>query len=53
MWDIGSERAKINGGTVNRTSLYAEATIQRIILKRCYEKFHKTHKKTSVPKFLF
>ena len=30
MWDTGFEKAKSNGGTVNRTSLYAEAVIQRV-----------------------
>ena len=30
MWDFGFEKAKRNGGTVIRTSLYAEATIQRL-----------------------
>ena len=52
-WDIGFEKAESNGGTVNRTSLYAEAAIQRVRQKRCCEKFHKIHKKTSVPKSLF
>ena len=30
MWDTGFEKVKSNGGTVNRTSLYAEAAIQRV-----------------------
>ena len=30
MWDIGFEKAESNGGTVNRTSLYAEVAIQRV-----------------------
>ena len=34
MWDIGFEKAKSNGGTVNRTSLYAGAAVQKV----CYEK---------------
>ena len=30
MWDIGFEKAESNGGTVNKTSIYAEAAIQRV-----------------------
>ena len=26
--------------------VYAEATVQRVIYKRCYEKFRRIHKKT-------
>ena len=34
MWDISFEKAKSNGGTVNRTSLYAGAAVRKV----CYEK---------------
>ena len=34
MWDTGFEKAKSNGGTVNRTSLYAGAAVRKV----CYEK---------------
>ena len=49
MYDIVFEKTKRHGGRVNRTSVYAEAVIRRALLKRCYEKFHRIHKKPSVP----
>ena len=53
MCDINFEKAKGRGGTVNITSVYAEAAVRRVLLKKCYEKFRKIHKKTSVPESLF
>ena len=49
MCDIFFEKAKGRGGTVNKTSVYAEEAIQRVLLKKSYEKFCRIHKKTSVP----
>ena len=49
MCDIFFEKAKGRGVTVNKTSVYAEAAIQRVLLKKSYEKFCRIHKKTSVP----
>ena len=46
------KKAKGCGGTVNRTSVYAEAATRRVLL-RCHEKFRRIHKKFSVSKFLF
>ena len=40
-------------GTVNKTSFYAEAVAQKVLKKKCYEKFRKIDKKTSVPESLF
>ena len=53
MCGIVFEKTKGRGGTVNRTSVYAEAAIQRILYRKCYEKFRRIHKKTSVPESLF
>ena len=39
MCDIFFEKAKGRGGTVNKTSVYAEEAIQRVLLKKSYEKF--------------
>ena len=33
-------------GTVNRTSVYAEAAVQMVLSKKCHEKFCRIHKKT-------
>ena len=54
MYDIAFEKAKGRGGTVNR-SAEAEAVVWRegSLKKRCFEKFGKIHKKTSVPESLF
>ena len=41
MCDIVFEKTKGRGGTVNRTSVYTEATGRRDLLKRCYGKFRK------------
>ena len=41
------------GGTVNITSVYAQAAVRSILLKRCYGKFQTINKKTSVLEFLF
>ena len=48
-----SLKAKGHGGTVNGTSIYAGASRPKGSLKRCYERFRRTHKKTSVPESLF
>ena len=53
MCDIVCDKVKDRGRTVNRANVYAEATIPKVFSKRCYEKFHRTHKKTSVPESLF
>ena len=53
MSDNVFKKAKGRGGTVNRTSLYTEAAVQRVLYKRCWEKFFKIHKKTFVPESLF
>ena len=53
MCGIVFEKAKGRSWTVNRTSFYGEAAIRRVLEKRCYEKFCKIHKKTSVPVSLF
>ena len=45
--------AKGRGRTVNRASVHAEAAFKRVPLKRCYKKFRRIHKKTSVPESLF
>ena len=52
MCEIVFEKAKGRGGTVNRTSVYAEA-VRRVLSKKCYEKSLKILKKTSVPESLF
>ena len=36
MCDIFFEKAKGRGVTVNKTSVYAEAAIQRVLLKKSY-----------------
>ena len=33
--------------------VYAEAAVQRVLLKKCYEKICRIHKRTSVPESLF
>ena len=48
MCDIVFEKAKGRGRKVNRASVYAEAAVRRVLLKSCYEKFRRIHKKTSV-----
>ena len=53
MCHIVFENAKRHGGTFNRTSVYAEIAVQRVFWKGCYDKFHKIHKKTSVPGSFF
>ena len=53
MCDIVFEKAKGCGQKVNRVSVYAEAAVRRALLKRCYEKFRRIHKKTSVTESLF
>ena len=47
MCDIVFEKVKGRGGTVNRTSVYAEAAVRRVL----YDKFLRIHKKTFVPEF--
>ena len=42
---IISEKLKGHGGTVNWTSVYAEADVRGVFLKECYEKFLKIPKK--------
>ena len=46
MYEIFFEKTK---GTINKTSVYAEAAVQRVLQKSCYEKIWKIHKKTYVP----
>ena len=53
MRDIAFKKAKGHGGTVNRMSVHGEAAVQRVLQKRCYEKFRRIYKKTSVPESLF
>ena len=53
MCDIVCDKVKGRGRTVKRASVYAEAAIRKVFSKRCYEKFHRTHKKTSVSESLF
>ena len=43
------KKTKFRGGTVNRTSVYAEAAVPEEKKKKRYEKFRRIHKKTSVP----
>ena len=47
MCDIVFEKTKGRGGTVNRTSLYAE------VAESVMRNFSRIHKKTSVPESLF
>ena len=51
MCEIVFEKAKVRGGTVNKTSFYTEAAV--LLQKRSYEKFRKIHKKESVLESLF
>ena len=53
MCDIVFEKEKDRGRTLNRASVYAEAAFRRFLLKRCYEKFCRIHKKASLPESLF
>ena len=53
MCDIVFEKAKGHGETVNKTSVYDEAAVRRVLSKRCYEKFRGIHQKTSMPESLF
>ena len=53
MCDIAFEKAKDHSRKVNKASVYAEAAVRRACLKRCYEKFRRIHKKTSVTESLF
>ena len=46
-------KAKGHGRTVSRTSVYNEAAVLRVPLKRFYGKFLRIHKETSVPESLF
>ena len=52
-FDIFFDKAKGRRRTVNRASVYAEAAVRRVLKKRCYEKFFKILKKTSVLGSLF
>ena len=47
------KKTKGSGGTVNRTSVYAEAAVQRDLKRKYYEKFRRIYKKTSVPDLFF
>ena len=40
-------------GKVNRTSLFAEAAVRRVLEKRFSDKFPRIHKKASVAESLF
>ena len=51
--DIVFEKVKGHGGTVNRTSVYAEAAVRKVLLRRCYGKFRIIHKKNSVLESVF
>ena len=53
MCDIVFEKTEGSGGTVNRTSVYAEAVVQRDLKRKYYEKFRRIYKKTSVPDLFF
>ena len=53
MCNIVFEKAKDRGRKVNRPSVYAEAAARRLLSKRCYEKFRRIHKNTSVTEYLF
>ena len=53
MCDIVFKKTKGCGGTVNRTSVYAEAAVRRVLLKNCFEKLRRIHKRASVPESLF
>ena len=53
MCDIVFEKAKGCGRKINRASVYAEAAVRRVLLKRCYGKFRRIHKTTSVMEYLF
>ena len=52
MCDIVFEKTKGGGGTVNRTSVYAEIAGRSIPWRRCYKKFFKICKKTSVSEYV-
>ena len=47
------EKAKGQCGAVNITSVYAEAAVRSVLYKRCYGKFLRILKKTSVPEYPF
>ena len=53
MCDIVFEKTKGRDGTVNRMSVYAEAAVRRVLLKKCYEKCRRIHKKISAPESVF
>ena len=53
MCDIVFEQAKDRGRKVNRASIYAEAAVRKVLLKRCYEEFRRIHKKTSLTEYLY
>ena len=52
MCDIVFEKGKGRGRKVNRACVYAESAVRRVLKKRCYEKFRRIHKKTSVTESL-
>ena len=45
MCNIVFEKVQDPAGKVNRTSVYAEAAVQRVLSKRFSEKFPRVHKK--------
>ena len=53
MCDIVFEKAKCQCWAVNITSVYAEAAVRSVLYKRCYGKFLRILKKTSVPEYPF
>ena len=53
MCNIVFENAKDRSRKVSRASVYAEAAVRRVLSKRCYGKFRRIHKKTSVMEYLF
>ena len=53
MCGVVFEKVKGHGGTVHRMSVYGEEAVRKALSKRCYKKFRKIQKKTSLPESLF
>ena len=51
-FDIVFEKANGYGGTVNKTSVYAEAAVRRVLWKRLRETFRRIHHKKKKKKHL-
>ena len=45
MCDIDFEKVQVHAGKANRTSVYADAVVRMVLLKRFYENFSRIHKK--------